>query len=204
MDRRRGFTLIELLVVIAVLAILAAVLFPVLAQARESARKATCLSNQRQLGAAVTLYTQDYDEGFPQTHPTATPWNFDDAEVTLETPWRDLVEPYVRSEKLFNCPSDSGAPDWHPSSYAPNGYTVYGASLPDVSRPSDMIYAAEIPSGAVIDDFSPWYGPEALREDLATHRHSGGACYLFVDGHSRRLPFGQTWTPVNRYTPDGT
>src|SRR5213596_1653099 len=60
-----GFTLIELLVVIAIIAVLAAILFPVFARARESARRATCTSNLRQLGLAVAQYLQDYDERFP-------------------------------------------------------------------------------------------------------------------------------------------
>jgi len=59
---RKGFTLIELLVVIAIIAILAAILFPVFAQAREKARAVTCLSNQKQIGLAVLMYAQDYDE----------------------------------------------------------------------------------------------------------------------------------------------
>src|SRR5262249_31959982 len=62
---RSGFTLIELLVVIAIIAILAAILFPVFAQARSKARRAACLSNQKQIGTAVMLYAQDYDEVLP-------------------------------------------------------------------------------------------------------------------------------------------
>src|SRR5438105_3098615 len=58
---RRGFTLIELLVVIAIIAILAAILFPVFAQAREAARKASCLSNENQMGKATMMYVQDFD-----------------------------------------------------------------------------------------------------------------------------------------------
>ena len=60
--RKRGFTLIELLVVIAIIAILAAILFPVFAQAREAARKASCQSNLKQIGTALLMYSQDYDE----------------------------------------------------------------------------------------------------------------------------------------------
>src|SRR5262249_8341217 len=63
--RMSGFTLIELLVVIAVIAILASILFPVFAQAREKARMSACSSNARQIGAALMMYTQDYDETFP-------------------------------------------------------------------------------------------------------------------------------------------
>ena len=67
--RRPGFTLIELLVVIAIIAILAAILFPVFAQAREAARKASCISNANQIGKATMMYVQDYDEAFyPHRH----------------------------------------------------------------------------------------------------------------------------------------
>ena len=70
-QRRRpsGFTLIELLVVIAVLAILAGILFPVFAQARASARKSTALSNLKQIGLALKMYTTDYDEHLPNRWP---------------------------------------------------------------------------------------------------------------------------------------
>src|SRR4028119_34289 len=62
---RSAFTLIELLVVIAIIAILAAILFPVFAQAREKARQASCVSNLRQIGTALLMYVQDYDETYP-------------------------------------------------------------------------------------------------------------------------------------------
>ncbi|MEY3764870.1 MAG: hypothetical protein RLZ42_1530, partial [Armatimonadota bacterium] len=65
--KQSGFTLIELLVVIAIIAILAAILFPVFAQAREKARAISCVSNAKQIGTAVMMYAQDYDE-------TIIPW----------------------------------------------------------------------------------------------------------------------------------
>jgi prepilin-type N-terminal cleavage/methylation domain-containing protein len=67
MQRRAAFTLIELLVVIAIIAILAAILFPVFAQARDKARQSGCLSNLKQVGTALMLYSQDYDERMPAT-----------------------------------------------------------------------------------------------------------------------------------------
>src|SRR5689334_10183077 len=86
---RRGFTLIELLVVIAIIAILAAILFPVFAQARAKARQTTCLSNNKQIGLALLMYAQDYDETLPYAavNPTNLPLVM----------WYDLVEPYVKS-----------------------------------------------------------------------------------------------------------
>src|SRR5579871_4069268 len=65
-----GFTLIELLVVIAIIAILAAILFPVFVQARAKARQTACLSNMKQIGTGLYLYTQDYDEVLPGNDPT--------------------------------------------------------------------------------------------------------------------------------------
>src|SRR5207237_6130470 len=70
-ERRRpfGFTLIELLVVIAIISVLAAILFPVFAKARASARKTTGLSNLKQIGAALAMYAADYDENLPNRWP---------------------------------------------------------------------------------------------------------------------------------------
>jgi len=72
-DFKKGFTLIELLVVIAIIAILAAILFPVFAQAREKARQSTCLSNMKQIGLALNMYIDDYDETYP-TYDGAGGW----------------------------------------------------------------------------------------------------------------------------------
>src|SRR5436305_7895257 len=101
--KQRAFTLIELLVVIAIIAILAPILFPVFAQAREKARQSACLSNLNQIGTALMMYTQDYDEAFPcnwygslwPTTPNGKAYK-----------WMDAVFPYVKNEQVFTCPSD--------------------------------------------------------------------------------------------------
>jgi prepilin-type N-terminal cleavage/methylation domain-containing protein/prepilin-type processing-associated H-X9-DG protein len=96
--KRTGFTLIELLVVIAIIAILAAILFPVFARAREQARKANCLSNLKQVGTAILMYAQDYDE---RVVPVAT----GTCPGANAFGWADLLFPYVKNTKVFDCPS---------------------------------------------------------------------------------------------------
>src|SRR5437870_6994180 len=91
--KERGFTLIELLVVIAISAVLAAILFPVFAQARDKARQASCASNMKQLGLAVFMYAQDYDERMPSVH-----WGA----------YYYAVQPYMRNNQMWSCPSSSG------------------------------------------------------------------------------------------------
>src|SRR5713101_3624685 len=99
---RVAFTLIELLVVIAIIAILAAILFPVFAQAREAARKATCISNTRQIGLALMQYCQDYDE-------TVVPNNNQVTGSASSTwlSWPDFLQPYIKNKQVFICPSSS-------------------------------------------------------------------------------------------------
>jgi prepilin-type N-terminal cleavage/methylation domain-containing protein/prepilin-type processing-associated H-X9-DG protein len=109
---RAGFTLIELLVVIAIIAILAAILFPVFAQARDKARQTACLSNTKQIGTALALYVQDYDETLPLGgyNPEASTGN-------RGSRWYRDVYPYVKSVAVFGCPSRTGRgnnKDWTP------------------------------------------------------------------------------------------
>ncbi len=103
--RKRGFTLIELFVVIAIIAILAAILFPVFAQARERARSSTCLSNLKQTALATQMYVQDYEETFPinlylRFPPNAPPCVFS---------FYQAIYPYQKSGDVWLCPSNPQA-----------------------------------------------------------------------------------------------
>jgi len=95
----RAFTLIELLVVIAIISILASILFPVFARAREQARKASCQSNLKQIGIAMMMYTQDYDEKYPFAANGG-------ATGGKSNRWYDVVNPYVKSkQQVWICPT---------------------------------------------------------------------------------------------------
>src|SRR5215212_2811925 len=95
-QRGSGFTLIELLVVIAIIASLAAILFPVFAQAREQARKTSCLSNAKQWGLGILMYIQDYDETMIKSVNYGSPLLRDDGSVyRAYQPWPALVQPYI-------------------------------------------------------------------------------------------------------------
>ncbi len=101
-----GFTLIELLVVIAIIAILAAILFPVFAQAREAARKTSCLSNTKQMGVGIMMYTQDYDETYSPGYYYGDPTQTSNLDASGIYQWSGLIQPYVKNEQIFVCPSD--------------------------------------------------------------------------------------------------
>jgi len=100
--RREGFTLIELLVVIAVIAILAAILFPIFVRAKTTANRSKCLSNCRQIAEALTIYKGDFDGSWPHCdYATSEPWwpkyNF--------SFWMVMLEDYAKSSNVYKCPA---------------------------------------------------------------------------------------------------
>lgn len=98
--QKKAFTLIELLVVIAIIAILAAILFPVFGRARENARRSSCQSNMKQIGLGIMQYTQDYDEKYPKAQ------QYDLGGLNRGPDWRQMVQPYLKSTQVFQCPSN--------------------------------------------------------------------------------------------------
>jgi prepilin-type N-terminal cleavage/methylation domain-containing protein len=170
--RQRAFTLIELLVVIAIIAILAAILFPVFAQARDNARQAACLSNCKQIGLAIGMYVQDYDETFHfqrSWNETADigPGAWGPSFVTYIR-WPAAHAPYLKNTDVYKCPSDMGSAGtrglatttaaaaacgggctpWF-QSYGPNlmimsgGTTTAPVTLAALNKPADKIAIAE-------------------------------------------------------------
>jgi len=120
--KQEAFTLIELLVVIAIIAILAAILFPVFAQAREKARGASCTSNMKQIGLALKMYAQDYDERYfssgslPAEGDPGWAHRIADGNNLIRLMGGGLswfCQPYVKNQGIFKCPSDTGENYWN-------------------------------------------------------------------------------------------
>ena len=110
---KRAFTLIELLVVIAIIAILAAILFPVFAQAKEAAKKISCLSNTKQISVSWQLYAGDYDDTMCQAvyanFATGQQWcwnfYFDGSAYHYD---QGLIQPYMKNQQIMQCASAQG------------------------------------------------------------------------------------------------
>lgn len=203
----KGFTLIELLVAIAIIALLAAILFPVFARARENARRASCMSNQKQIGLALMQYTQDYDERLPfygsnsSGQPETTVSNY----YTSSTPnWHTQISPYTKSWDLFKCPSAPESTGSYPprgasdSSYAANGVVVrWGNSatgplfLAAIEKTSEIIFAHELHERTRRS--TAWPPPTGtkyyrwMRGSTYNSMHFEGANLVYVDGHVKWL-----------------
>ena len=178
--RRPAFTLVELLIVIAIIAILAAILFPVFARARESARRASCQSNLKQIALGATMYIQDYDDHFPLGLTK-------NSETSYSSSF-DLLQPYLKSSQIGICPSDSNMPDvllllpnLSPTSYTSNVKVTTKPFLGEPSPPSMGNIASPVRLPLIWDAIN--ISTEVLPDVKVMRRHFDGANCMFADGH---------------------
>ncbi len=196
-----GFTLIELLVVIGIIAILSGILFPVFSKARAKGQEAACINNVKQILAAIQMYRQDFDSKWPlySLGPASGTSRFTGNAVGLL--WCDTIQPYVRNEQVFACPSAIGAP----LGYGMNP-NVEGSGATIVYDPTETVGIADdvIQSNYPVAGVNCADGSIGTRSDLdpmrdVDPRHTSGAVFGFVDGHAKRLKIEQTIDPNNMW-----
>lgn len=214
--RKTAFTLIELLVVISIIALLAAILFPVFGRARENARRASCLSNLKQIGIGIMQYTQDYDEKYPSNFPSVAGNGITQTDASKPgfkygvndgrsgallnwVTWMDLIDPYVKSVQIYDCPSviNRTIPSYGYSTAVggtTNSANYYGVtsngplSLASVLRPSQVFLLMDYNS-----IYSIYMNPTDVLSYLnstdttVVGRHFDGASICFTDGHVKWL-----------------
>lgn len=202
-NNRKAFTLIELLVVIAIIAILAAILFPVFAKAREKARQATCTSNLKQIGNAITMYASDYDDCLVLLSATVSENN------STYYPWEILIAPYTSGEKMgawgmwetktpsvYQCPSARKQTDWAYTCYGMNQYLAQVG--PGGFRTNGPVTLSSIPHAAetymvgdscyTTDPSYGWYIMWMFNgANSVIGRHNEQANILFCDMHVKSV-----------------
>ncbi len=212
---RSGFTLIELLVVIAIIAILAAILFPVFARARENARRASCMSNLKQIGLGVMQYTQDYDEKLPGNEVAFGGWDQPlgwmqpriEGDPNTYRNWASSVLPYIKSLQVYICPSakprsadgpagpttEVNVPGGGNTSFIMNGITDSQA-LARIDEPANLIYLQENRNFNRVAQTRPLRvaGSSPAQATTFSHAyyakaHFDGSNLLFCDGHVKFL-----------------
>jgi prepilin-type N-terminal cleavage/methylation domain-containing protein/prepilin-type processing-associated H-X9-DG protein len=195
--RRQGFTLIELLVVIAIIAILASILFPVFAKAREKGRQTSCLNNIKQISLGIVQYAQDFDEMLPPNATACYSYPSPDGTIINIAPpqamlWMYIVYPYVRNVQIFVCPSYNQ--EWSSTLYdAACGYGknthLSSVALGRMDDPVRTVlvddcnyYLADWDVIADPDDTGPSTSDNA---DKPRSEHNDGANFGFCDGHAK-------------------
>jgi len=219
---KKAFTLIELLVVIAIIAILAAILFPVFTQAKEAAKATACLSNMKQIGLSLTLYQTDYDDQI--FFRTVSPTSIGRTRVTDPTYmsksqnpglyyrelWYSLLIPYIKSSKMWACPSDAQPTlslDTMGISSIPRSYIVSSAvedlTASQVPSTASTIVVTEkwsAPGDTWVDQMDGDMLPQALNPNemnTPANRHHGGMNNAFFDGHAKWSTPGLIWTSAD-------
>jgi prepilin-type N-terminal cleavage/methylation domain-containing protein/prepilin-type processing-associated H-X9-DG protein len=201
----RAFTLIELLVVIAIIAILAAILFPVFAQARDKARQSSCLGNVKQVGLALQMYAQDYDETLPFGAYEVPDFNKPGAPPNF----LGSIAPYTRNTGIFVCPSSVNASQVgypakvnDPTPLSNTNYmgnqVVLGRPISVVPNPADIVYLQEnnlrwnqawlqpALTNPKTGIYQWWHWELGIeKKEQFSNLHSGGGNLLFVDGHAK-------------------
>lgn len=212
MHSRTAFTLIELLVVIAIISILAAILFPVFAQARAKARQTVCMSNMRQIGLGVRMYLQDYDEVYFAFDQGGVGWTIP-RSAWVET--QDfLLRPYLKNTGILGCPEEktitAGGVTARSPQYAMNNLLN---RPPDFVAPDGGLYVGPLTrSEAAVNTMTllmwehsnpavhceTWSSSPGHWESAHHHGFNG----LFCDGHVKRMTLGTLKDPMLTYWDD--
>jgi len=196
MMKKKGFTLIELLVVIAIIAILAAMLLPALARAREQARRAVCISNLKQIGLAIKMYSQDYNENFPEANAT------NDADALAVSAFGKLIPRYVSAADAFKCPSDLTPTTSEKSivANAPENNCSYAYAIGLSAFTSDDTVVAVDKARDDAETFNTAWAQDNLKlgtQGLVNHR-ADGVNALYAGGQAawiRRIDIGASNFP---------